>query len=115
MWNYGNPFVDNFSQSSREINNGMTDHEISGLKVENYKEDPDLPEDEKKVCSICDCDLQTGEQVNILECTHVFHCECIGAWLKVKANCPNCRANIRPNPDVHVNPDNDDRRVEIQV
>ncbi len=32
------------------------------------------------------------EQPSELKCHHIFHKECITEWLKVKHNCPTCRA-----------------------
>ncbi len=49
-----------------------------------------------KVCSICYQNLQIGENlIKIPGCEHVFHSKCILQWVKIKVNCPYCRANIR--------------------
>lgn len=29
-------------------------------------------------------------------CSHCFHVECLIAWMKVRMQCPNCRADLPP-------------------
>lgn len=36
-------------------------------------------------CAICCCDYEQGQPVIALKCSHMFHKECITAWLKVDA------------------------------
>jgi len=31
--------------------------------------------------------------LELLECSHVFHSKCIGQWYKIKQHCPLCRQN----------------------
>jgi len=54
---------------------------------------------EKTLCLICQEDILAEpafEQENgrILDCSHIFHRECIGEWLKYKHNCPTCRKPV---------------------
>ncbi len=37
------------------------------------------------------------EKKRQLDCSHIFHKECIGEWLKRKHNCPLCRAQVEVN------------------
>ncbi|AES81094.2 C3HC4-type RING zinc finger protein [Medicago truncatula] len=46
-------------------------------------------------CCICLCPYVDGTELYRLPCTHHFHCECIGRWLRTKATCPLCKFNIR--------------------
>lgn len=51
------------------------------------------------VCTICqyEIDEQTvydEEKIQKLDCSHIFHRECIGTWLSQKHSCPLCRARI---------------------
>ena len=34
------------------------------------------------------------EEERVLKCRHAFHSECIAGWLKIKHNCPLCRARL---------------------
>ncbi|MGA8164999.1 MAG: RING finger domain-containing protein [Waddliaceae bacterium] len=34
------------------------------------------------------------EREKKLDCSHIFHRECIGEWVKKKHNCPVCRAHV---------------------
>jgi len=53
---------------------------------------PTLPSDRSE-CSICMCELETGETVRMLGCMHLFHAACVDRWLLAKPQCPMCRAN----------------------
>lgn len=45
-------------------------------------------------CSICMEEVNIGEQVAFLPCTHWFHHPCIAAWLSEHNTCPHCRKGI---------------------
>jgi hypothetical protein len=44
-----------------------------------------------KECSVCQDDMDVGENVLRLSCCHAFHSECIMTWLHKHNNCPMCR------------------------
>ena len=44
------------------------------------------------VCSICLLDIEQGEEVLTLDCSHSFHISCCSTWLHTHATCPNCRS-----------------------
>ncbi|CAE7497476.1 BBR [Symbiodinium pilosum] len=41
-----------------------------------------------QTCAICLCDFEQEEAAVQLPCSHVFHCECITAWLQRSRHCP---------------------------
>ncbi|KAF0924810.1 hypothetical protein E2562_014916 [Oryza meyeriana var. granulata] len=44
-------------------------------------------------CAVCLSELADGEKVRELpNCRHVFHVECVDAWLRSRTTCPLCRA-----------------------
>ena len=45
-------------------------------------------------CSICQSDFEKKNMVSKLECSHIFHTECISEWVRYKSECPNCKANV---------------------
>ena len=51
-----------------------------------------------KECAICFVEFEQDAQITPLSCDikHYFHTECIEQWIKVKNECPLCRAEIRP-------------------
>jgi len=51
----------------------------------------------KDSCAICLDDLQTGQMVKALQCSHKFHSQCINYWLKQKLKCPLCKERIQLN------------------
>jgi len=65
--------------------------EISALPVRRITMG-DVKED--KCCAICLCDFELGERVKTLPCSHYFHVQCIGEWLRVNKICPVDRKNI---------------------
>ncbi|XP_062084697.1 E3 ubiquitin-protein ligase ATL31-like [Humulus lupulus] len=51
-------------------------------------------------CAVCLCEFEDDETLRIIpKCDHVFHPECIDAWLESHTTCPVCRANLVPGPD----------------
>lgn len=55
-----------------------------------------LGDDGKLECSICIENLEVDEEVTVLPCHHLFHEECIKAWLREHDSCPHCRKPITP-------------------
>ncbi|KAI5658937.1 hypothetical protein M9H77_27730 [Catharanthus roseus] len=51
-------------------------------------------------CAVCLNEFEDDETLRLLpKCDHVFHPECIDAWLESHVTCPVCRANLTPQPD----------------
>ena len=48
----------------------------------------------KAECSVCMDNVELGTEVTVLPCSHWFHEECVGAWLKEHDTCPHCRQGI---------------------
>lgn len=52
----------------------------------------ELPDDS---CSICLEEFKSGDNIKKLNCTHIFHKECLEPWLNDNnRNCPMCRTDI---------------------
>ncbi|CAH8382209.1 unnamed protein product [Eruca vesicaria subsp. sativa] len=50
-------------------------------------------------CAICLNELEDRETVRLLPvCNHLFHVDCIDAWLYSHATCPVCRYNLTAKP-----------------
>jgi Ring finger domain len=45
-------------------------------------------------CAICQADLELGDRLRRLPCTHSFHVECLNPWVTVHNNCPLCKAEV---------------------
>ncbi|KAK1610381.1 hypothetical protein QYE76_034054 [Lolium multiflorum] len=50
--------------------------------------------EEAATCSVCLEELQLGETVRLLPvCLHLYHAQCIDAWLDAHSTCPLCRSD----------------------
>ncbi|CAN4085984.1 unnamed protein product [Withania somnifera] len=60
-------------------------------------------------CAVCLNEFEEEEMLRLIpKCDHVFHPECIDAWLKSHVTCPVCRADLTPQseePAPQVNPE----------
>ncbi|VFQ69064.1 unnamed protein product [Cuscuta campestris] len=77
-------------------------------------------------CAVCLNEFEDDETLRLIpKCDHVFHPECIDAWLESHVTCPVCRANLTPQPGddpvyqrpepVIQPPQNDDVSVNIEA
>ncbi|KAK7312045.1 hypothetical protein RJT34_10598 [Clitoria ternatea] len=54
-------------------------------------------------CAVCLSEFQDSDNIRLLpECHHVFHTDCIDAWLPDHMSCPVCRAKLTPDSVVDV-------------
>ncbi|KAE8682188.1 putative 2-oxoglutarate and Fe(II)-dependent oxygenase superfamily protein [Hibiscus syriacus] len=61
-------------------------------------------------CAICLNEFEDDETLRLIpKCSHVFHPDCIDAWLSSHFTCPVCRANLAVKPGETINP------VAVQV
>lgn len=79
---------------------------LSKLKVTKYAQPQDLEAGAAEdCCAICVCDYEAGQPCITLSCGHLFHKDCILAWLKVDAVCPMCKTQLLPQPQQAKAPD----------
>ncbi|XP_062179003.1 probable E3 ubiquitin-protein ligase ATL44 [Phragmites australis] len=49
------------------------------------------------LCAVCLEDVRAGEMVRQLPaCRHMFHADCVDAWLRSHRTCPLCRCELPP-------------------
>lgn len=69
-------------------------------------------------CAVCLNEFEDDETLRLIpKCDHVFHPDCIDAWLAAHTTCPVCRANLVPQPgeSLHLPPElNAESDVEAQ-
>eukprot|EP00040_Diaphanoeca_grandis_P032391 m.196146 g.196146 ORF g.196146 m.196146 type:complete len:510 (+) comp32608_c0_seq1:485-2014(+) len=61
----------------------------NSIEIVEYKET-----EEEEPCAICLEPLETGSEVRVLWCKHLFHVECIDPWLLNRQTCPLCKDNV---------------------
>ncbi|KAD4586339.1 hypothetical protein E3N88_23940 [Mikania micrantha] len=50
-------------------------------------------------CAVCLNEFEDEETIRLIpKCDHVFHAECIDAWLENHVTCPVCRCDLVPKP-----------------
>lgn len=78
--------------------------EVKGLKIGK----------EVLECAVCLNEFEDEETLRLLpKCNHVFHPECIDAWLTSHTTCPVCRANLVPDPSEPLQVQTEDTSAEI--
>ena len=65
-------------------------------------------------CAICLSNFQNGNRVGDLPCGHLFHKDCLKAWLQRKNQCPLCNNDRVAQPFCKTVPQNDDDNDEEQ-
>jgi hypothetical protein len=45
-------------------------------------------------CAICQDNINVGDIIRALGCSHVFHINCVDYWFTKQSTCPMCRADI---------------------
>jgi len=97
----------------RSARHGLDVSALAALPVTAYRRKPELQADGgggpasastsgaaasgATECAVCLSELADGEKVRALpSCGHVFHVECVDAWLRSRTTCPVCRAEVRP-------------------
>ncbi|KAK4726267.1 hypothetical protein R3W88_031184 [Solanum pinnatisectum] len=59
-------------------------------------------------CAVCLNEFEEEETLRLLpNCDHVFHPECIDAWLAFRTTCPVCRTNLKTKPIKQTDPQNE--------
>ncbi|KAK0425137.1 hypothetical protein QR680_009053 [Steinernema hermaphroditum] len=53
-----------------------------------------VPEEEEERCTVCLMSFESGEELRSLQCSHLFHVDCIDRWLIYNKTCPVCRLEI---------------------
>jgi E3 ubiquitin-protein ligase ATL41 len=68
---------------------GLDGATLSALPITGYRKGSDAGAD----CVVCLSELADSDKVRELpNCGHVFHVECVDAWLHARTTCPLCRA-----------------------
>lgn len=67
-------------------------------------------------CPICIDDLKTSDDIVCTLCGHIYHSQCLKAWLSKSKTCPECRCSLeskRPFKKIFPNETDDSHPVKI--
>ena len=78
---------DNFDKGK-----GFSEQQLKKLRIEPYR-NPN-PKN-KESCSICMSELNTKDFIIKLNCSHIFHKDCIKEWLARKKTCAICKVEVK--------------------
>ena len=84
-------YEDEFESDDDE--NGIDENTINKFPISKIKDINKLTE-EKKKCCICLENFKINDETMILPCIHIFHSNCIKAWMKRQLCCPICKNKI---------------------
>ena len=88
-----------------KVSKGLSIEEIKKIPKKKYYKSPNKPEEmyrfffwiyknNKKRCSICYCEFETGTKIRKLYCNHDYHSKCIKKWLLNEKTCPICKKEV---------------------
>ncbi|CAK7325667.1 unnamed protein product [Dovyalis caffra] len=91
------PYVNGTSGNSIECSRAQL------IPAYNYQSGMGLIGDDG-TCAICLSEFEEGEELRTLPlCLHSYHAACIDMWLYSHSNCPMCRTDATPSPQVFLN------------
>lgn len=84
--------LDMLNHSDAAVASCKSDHENEDVHTGGRCDDADA--DEEDTCCICLAAYSTGNVITALPCTHNFHGDCIGPWLRLHRECPLCKRDV---------------------
>ena len=85
---------DEFLNNLENGQNGMNREDIDKVKKIKFKKVKQKKGEEEQ-CPICITEYEDGEVLRVLPCEHLFHPQCIDAWLVQNGVCPVCKSDLR--------------------
>ncbi|XVE60548.1 hypothetical protein DITRI_Ditri05aG0137600 [Diplodiscus trichospermus] len=95
----------NFGRRSRRLTRGLDESVIESFPTFLYSTVKGLKIGKGTLeCAVCLNEFEDDETLRLIpKCSHVFHPDCIDAWLSSHSTCPVCRANLAPKPGETIN------------
>lgn len=66
----------------------------AGTAIQNNNEASDEGDSDTFDCTICLSEVCDGEDVGVLNCSHIFHVDCLREWMLRRNACPLCQTEI---------------------
>ncbi|KAI8536341.1 hypothetical protein RHMOL_Rhmol10G0249600 [Rhododendron molle] len=90
------------AERQRRLKPGLDREVIDSFPIFRYSDVKDLKigKGGSLECAVCVAEFENDDTLRLLpKCDHVFHPECIDAWLASHSTCPVCRANLAPSQE----------------
>lgn len=82
-------------KDKNNINNKNKNEEKDKIELSTENNNKKVKKKIRKTCSCFKKDnFNLNEIVMITPCNHVYHIDCLQDWMKIKPNCPVCRADL---------------------
>lgn len=105
------------SVRSRQEHRGINPNQLENIQTIKFKKDPLVAPGEEEKCPICCAEFEDDESLSKLECTHLYHKECINTWLVRNATCPVCKRDVGGprNHEAHSDEEEETRPTRTRV
>ena len=60
-----------------------------------YKNIDEEIKQQHKSCTICTDEFEDDSKIQLLNCQHIYHHDCLTEWVKRKPDCPICRNPVK--------------------
>ncbi|XP_055800798.1 probable E3 ubiquitin-protein ligase HIP1 [Solanum dulcamara] len=88
----GERMTDALFEHHKRINIGLRVRAFDlSIKLHKYESPKSTCLDNKECCSICLDDYCDRDELAEIDCSHVYHVDCIKEWIKLKNSCPICK------------------------
>lgn len=81
----------NATPTDEELPRGLSCSQIKRINERNFN----LSDfHDQNTCTICLVDFIEGDNIKLLPCQHIYHCNCIMEWLYKNSLCPLCKRSV---------------------
>jgi hypothetical protein len=76
------------------VSRGFSDREIHSIPKIKFDKSLLNFKLEDKICTVCQYEYKSGQDLRLLACKHSFHTRCVDHWFRREKICPNCKDEV---------------------